>query len=175
MTRQGEQTDSSRLRWARQIPATRAGLPAIRHMIGEGKHTNVTLIFSVERYAEVVEAYLSGLEDLHQRGGDLHQGASVASFFVSRVDTKVDKLLAAKIEEASGPLEKRELAGLYGKAGIANSKMAYQRYHQLFAGPRGADVDRAGVPGRPVWRVADSGEKPPSFPRHAVRRGAHWP
>jgi transaldolase len=128
-----------------KIPATPAGLPAIRHMIGEGKHTNITLIFSVERYAEVVEAYLSGLEDLHQQGGDLHQVASVASFFVSRVDTKVDKLLAARIEAASSPLEKRELAGLYGKAGIANSKMAYQRYHELFSGPRWAALERHGA------------------------------
>ena len=75
-------------------------------MIGEGKHTNVTLIFSVDRYAEVVEAYLSGLEDLQNNGGDLHQVASVASFFVSRVDTKVDKLLAARIETVSTPLLK---------------------------------------------------------------------
>src|ERR1051326_2584498 len=128
-----------------KIPATPAGLPAIRHMIGEGKHTNVTLIFSVERYAEVVEAYLSGLEDLHQRGGDLHQVASVASFFVSRVDTKVDKLLAARIEATSSPHEKRELTRLYGKAGIANSKMAYQRYHELFSGPRWAELERHGA------------------------------
>jgi len=128
-----------------KIPATPAGLPAIRHMIAEGKHTNVTLIFSVERYAEVVEAYLSGLEDLHQRGGDLHQVASVASFFVSRVDTKVDKLLAARIEATSSPIEKRELSRLYGKAGIANSKMAHQRYHELFSGPRWAALDGYGA------------------------------
>jgi transaldolase len=92
-----------------KIPATRAGLPAIRHMIGLGKHTNVTLIFSVQRYAEVVEAYLSGLEDLQRNGGDLRQVSSVASFFVSRVDTKVDKLLTARIDASSGLGEKREL------------------------------------------------------------------
>jgi transaldolase len=128
-----------------KIPATRAGLPAIRHMIGEGKHTNVTLIFSVQRYAEVVEAYLSGLEDLQSNGGDLRQVSSVASFFVSRVDTKVDQLLAAMIEASSSPPQKRELELLYGKAGIANSKMAYARYHELFAGPRWQALEWAGA------------------------------
>src|SRR5438445_383715 len=116
LTRQGQSL------WLDNIPATRAGLPAIRHMIGLGKHTNVTLIFSVQRYEEVVEAYLSGLEDLQSNGGDLHQVSSVASFFVSRVDTKVDKLLAARIEARSIPREKHEMDMLYGKTGIANSK-----------------------------------------------------
>jgi transaldolase len=128
-----------------KIPATRAGLPAIRHMIGEGKHTNVTLIFSVARYFEVVEAYLSGLEDLQRRGGDLHQVASVASFFVSRLDTKVDKLLTLMIEAASSAHEKRELGELFGKAGIANSKIAYWRHLELFSGPRWQALERAGA------------------------------
>jgi transaldolase len=128
-----------------KIPATRAGLPAIRHMIGVGKHTNVTLIFSVQRYAEVVEAYLSGLEDLLSKGGDLHQVSSVASFFVSRLDTKVDKLLTARVDASSGLGEKRELEKLYGKAGIANSKMAYARYRELFSGPRWQALERAGA------------------------------
>jgi transaldolase len=128
-----------------KIPATRAGLPAIRQMIGVGKHTNVTLIFSVQRYADVVEAYLSGLEDLLSKGGDLHQVSSVASFFVSRLDTKVDKLLTARIDASSGLGEKRELEKLYGKAGIANSKMAYARYRELFSGPRWQALERAGA------------------------------
>jgi transaldolase len=128
-----------------KIPATPAGLPAIRHMIGEGKHTNVTLIFSVQRYEEVVEAYLSGLEDLHSKGGDLHQVSSVASFFVSRVDTKVDKLLAARIDARSSPWEKDDVEKLYGKAGIANSKIAYARYHALFSGPRWDALKQAGA------------------------------
>lgn len=128
-----------------KIPATRAGLPAIRHMIGEGKPTNVTLIFSVDRYTEVVEAYLSGLEDLQRHGGDLHHVASVASFFVSRVDTKVDKLLAARIEAASTPRKQRELRGLVGKAGIANSRIAYTRYQELFSGSRWQALEAAGA------------------------------
>jgi transaldolase len=99
----------------------------------------------VQRYAEVVEAYLSGLEDLLSIGGDLHQVSSVASFFVSRVDTKVDKLLTARIDASSGLGEKRELEKLYGKAGIANSKMAYARYRELFSGPRWQALERAGA------------------------------
>jgi transaldolase len=128
-----------------KIPATPAGIPAIQHMIAQGKHTNVTLIFSVDRYAQVVEAYLSGLEDFLSRGGDARQVASVASFFVSRVDTKVDRLLTAWVERAASPQAKRELAWLYGKAGIANSKLAYQRYRELFSGPRWEALERAGA------------------------------
>jgi transaldolase len=128
-----------------KIPATRAGLPAIRHMIAAGKHTNVTLIFSVDRYADVVEAYLSGLEELHNNGGDVRQVASVASFFVSRVNTKIDRLLTAAIDAATSQQAKQEQAGLYGKAGIANSKLAYQRYHELFSGPRWEALERAGA------------------------------
>ncbi|MDQ3810694.1 MAG: transaldolase [Chloroflexota bacterium] len=128
-----------------KIPATPAGIPAIQHMIAHGKHTNITLIFSVGRYAEVVEAYLSGLEDLLSHGGDVRQVASVASFFVSRVDTKIDKLLTAQIEAAASEKTKGELAGLYGKAGIANSKLAYQRYRELFSGPRWEALERAGA------------------------------
>jgi len=128
-----------------KIPATPAGIPAIRHMIAEGKHTNITLIFSVHRYEQVVEAYLSGLEDLQSKGGDLQQVSSVASFFVSRVDTKVDKLLAARIKASTSARQKRALEGLYGKAGIANSRMAYERYTELFSGPRWQALERAGA------------------------------
>src|SRR5690348_1908841 len=86
-----------------KIPATKEGLPAIADQISKGHNINVTLIFSVDRYAEVVEAFISGLEKLHRRGGDVSKVASVASFFVSRVDTKVDKMLAEKIAAASEP------------------------------------------------------------------------
>src|SRR6202140_5812176 len=86
-----------------KIPATRPGVPAIRDQISKGHNINVTLIFSVKRYAEVVEAYLSGLEELQRKGGDLSKVASVASFFVSRVDTKVDKIISGKIEKTPEP------------------------------------------------------------------------
>src|SRR5207302_7915137 len=118
-----------------KIPATKEGLPAIFDQISKGHNINITLIFAVERYDEVVEAYLSGLEKLHKDGGDLSKVASVASFFVSRVDTKVDKTLAEKINATTEPRQKETLERLYGKAAIANSKMAYEHYKKHFAGP----------------------------------------
>src|SRR5437764_14334044 len=102
-----------------KIPATAAGLPAIENQISKGNNINITLIFAVERYDEVVEAYLSGLEKLHKDGGDLSKVASVASFFVSRVDTKVDKNLAEKINATADPRRKETLERPYGKAAIA--------------------------------------------------------
>ena len=103
-----------------KIPATKPGLPAIRQMIGSGVNINITLIFSVDRYAEVVDAYFSGLEDLLEKDcGDLSKVHSVASFFVSRVDTKVDKLIEAKIAATADGKEKKRIARLLGKAGIA--------------------------------------------------------
>ena len=128
-----------------KIPATKAGLPAIRQMIGEGVNINVTLIFAIERYDQVVDAYLSGLEDLQKRGGNLNRVASVASFFVSRVDSKVDKLLEERIQAANDPAERRRLTALLGKAAIANSKTAYQHFQQLHAGPRWKALLKAGA------------------------------
>ncbi|HEY4027571.1 MAG TPA: bifunctional transaldolase/phosoglucose isomerase [Candidatus Dormibacteraeota bacterium] len=146
-----------------KIPGTREGLPAIRTMIGEGVNINVTLIFSTERYDEVVEAFLSGLEDLRRAGGDLRKVASVASFFVSRVDTKVDKLLEAKIAEAVAPAEKERLRGLLGKAGIANSKMAYEHWKQLHGGSRWELLKADGArPQRCLW--ASTSTKDPRYP-----------
>ena len=109
-----------------KIPATEPGLAAIEEMIARGRPINVTLIFSLQRYVEVVEAYLRGLERLVESGGDPTRVASVASFFVSRVDTEADK----RLEEAGAPDE------LQGKLAVANAKLAYQRYKELFAGSR---------------------------------------
>jgi transaldolase len=109
-----------------KIPATKAGLPAIEEMIARGRNTNVTLIFSLERYAAVVEAYLGGLERLIEAGGEPDRVASVASFFVSRVDTEADK----RLDEARAPDD------LKGKLAVANAKLAYQRYKELFSGDR---------------------------------------
>src|SRR2546427_10373536 len=127
-----------------KIPATKEGLPAIRDQISKGHNINVTLIFSVERYAEVVEAYLAGLETLHGKGGDLSKVASVASFFVSRVDTKVDKILAEKVSSAPDPRERQALERVYGKGAIANSEDAYERLGRLFSGPGWGTVKEAG-------------------------------
>jgi transaldolase len=109
-----------------KIPATNAGLPAIEAMIASGKSINVTLIFSLERYAEVAEAYIRGLERLVEAGGDAGGVASVASFFVSRVDTEADR----RLDELGGHDD------LKGKLAIANAKLAYQRYKEIFAGER---------------------------------------
>jgi transaldolase len=109
-----------------KIPATKAGLPAIEEMIASGRNINVTLTFSLERYSEVVEAYVRGIERLVESGGDPSKVASVASFFVSRVDTETDK----RLDEIGGHDE------LKGKLAVANAKLAYQRYKQIFSGPR---------------------------------------
>jgi transaldolase len=109
-----------------KIPATEAGLPAIEEMIARGRSINVTLIFSLERYAAVAEAYIRGLERLVESGGDPRTVTSVASFFVSRVDTEADKRL-----DAIGGHDE-----LKGKLGIANAKLAYRRYKQIFSGAR---------------------------------------
>jgi len=146
-----------------KIPATKEGVPAIRDQIAKGHNINVTLIFSVDRYAEVVEAYLSGLEALAAKGRDLRKVASVASFFVSRVDTKVDKILLEKIQQATDPARKRALERLLGKAAIANSKLAYERYQQLFSGPRWEKLKKAGArPQRCLW--ASTSTKDPRYP-----------
>lgn len=146
-----------------KIPGTKEGLPAIRQMLGEGVNINVTLIFSTERYDEVVEAFMSGLEDRRQGGGDLSKLASVASFFVSRVDTKVDKLLDARTEASKDAEEKRRLQGLLGRAAIANSKMAYEHWKQLHSGHRWKALRDAGArPQRCLW--ASTSTKDPRYP-----------
>ena len=126
-----------------KIPATPAGLPAIQAMVAEGANINVTLIFGVERYVKVVEAFLAGLEQRAARG-DLGNVHSVASFFVSRVDTKVDAELEAKMPDAD-PDKRRELQGLLGKAAIANSKLAYELFTQLHSGARWDRLRSAGA------------------------------
>jgi transaldolase / glucose-6-phosphate isomerase len=146
-----------------KIPATKEGIPAIHDQVSKGHNINITLIFSVDRYGEVVEAYLSGLEKYHKAGGDLRKVASVASFFVSRVDTKVDKILSEKIALSTDPAQKRALERLYGKAAIANSKMAYERFQQLFSGPRWEKLRKAGAQTqRCLW--ASTSTKDPRYP-----------
>src|SRR5437660_4986235 len=146
-----------------KIPATKEGIPAIYDQISKGHNINITLIFSVDRYGEVMEAYLSGLEKLRKQGGELRTVASVASFFVSRVDTKVDKILAQKIELSTDPAQKRALERLYGKAAIANSKIAYERFRQTFSGPRWDKLKKAGAQlQRPLW--ASTSTKDPRYP-----------
>src|SRR5215468_6249903 len=119
-----------------KIPATKPGLPAIRAMIAEGININITLLFSQQVYADVAEAYISGLEAFAKKGGDPHKVASVASFFVSRIDTLVDDELDKKIAAATDPAQKARLQGLKGKVAIANAKLAYQLSKKIYADER---------------------------------------
>jgi transaldolase/glucose-6-phosphate isomerase len=119
-----------------KVPATKAGLPAIRQLIGEGINVNITLLFSQHVYEEVVEAYLAGLEHLTAQGGDVGKIASVASVFVSRIDVAVDKLIEEQLGRTDHLGKSQPLTGLRGKVAIANAKLAYQRYKKLFCGAR---------------------------------------
>jgi transaldolase len=135
-----------------KIPATEPGLPAIEEMIARGRPINVTLIFSLERYTEVAEAYIRGLERLVEGGGDPSHVASVASFFVSRVDTETDKRL-----DAIGGHDE-----LKGKLAIANAKLAYQRYKEIFSGERWeALATKGATPQRCLW--ASTSTKNPEY------------
>ncbi|MEU5364412.1 transaldolase [Streptomyces sp. NPDC005925] len=137
-----------------KIPATRAGLPAITEVIGHGISVNVTLIFSLERYREVMDAFLSGLEKARERGLDLSQIHSVASFFVSRVDTEIDKRLDA--------LGTDEAKALRGKAAVANARLAYEAYEGVFSSERWSVLENAGANRqRPLW--ASTGVKDPAY------------
>ncbi|GAA5163286.1 transaldolase [Ornithinimicrobium tianjinense] len=138
-----------------KIPATVEGLPAISQTIAEGISVNVTLIFSLDRYRGVMNAYLTGLEQARERGVDLSTIHSVASFFVSRVDSEIDKRL-----EAIGT---EEALALRGKAGIANARLAYQAFEEVFSTPRWENLadDGAHVQ-RPLW--ASTGVKNPDYP-----------
>src|SRR5664280_3614836 len=141
-----------------KVPATPQGLPAIRHLIGEGISINITLLFSQKVYVKVAEAYLDGLEKYVASGGDPSHVASVASFFVSRIDSAVDKQLDEKIAKANDPTEKERLSALKGKVAIANAKLAYQDYKRLFSGARWDRLAAKGAkPQRLLW--ASTGTK----------------
>jgi transaldolase/glucose-6-phosphate isomerase len=141
-----------------KVPATPEGLPAIEHLIGEGININITLLFSQKVYIEVAKAYIAGLEKLVASGGDPSHVASVASFFVSRIDSAVDKQLDEKIARANDPHEKERLAALKGKVAIANAKLAYLEYKQLFSGSRWEKLAAKGAkPQRLLW--ASTGTK----------------
>ncbi|MGX1567685.1 transaldolase, partial [Streptomyces sp. NPDC055509] len=137
-----------------KIPATKAGLPGITETIGTGISVNVTLIFSLERYREVMDAYLTGLEKAKAKGLDLSKIHSVASFFVSRVDTEIDK----RIDALGTP----EAKALRGKAAIANARLAYQAYEEVFSSDRWSALERAGAnKQRPLW--ASTGVKDKAY------------
>jgi len=137
-----------------KIPATEAGLPAITQSLAEGISVNVTLIFSLQRYGEVIDAFMAGLEAAAAAGRDLSKIASVASFFVSRVDTEVDE----RLDKIGTP----EAEALRGKAALANARLAYELYEQRFAAPRWSELSARGARvQRPLW--ASTSVKDPSF------------
>ena len=137
-----------------KIPATQAGLPAITAVIAEGISVNVTLIFSVERHKAVIDAYLAGLEKAKEAGHDLSKIHSVASFFVSRVDSEID----ARLEKIGS----QEALDLRGKAGVANARLAYAAYEELFGGERFAALKADGARAqRPLW--ASTGVNNPDY------------
>ena len=133
-----------------KVPATEAGVPAIRQLIADGLNINVTLIFALERYAQVKDAYLSGLENRVATGKEIGHIASVASFFVSRVDTNVDNRLDRVIHET--PRQADAARGLQGKIAVANAKLAYRQFQQVFSGSRWEQLAAAGAQlQRPLW------------------------
>ncbi len=135
-----------------KVPATPEGIPAIRDLTADGININVTLLFAQGAYEDVANAYIDGLEKFAASGGDIGRVASVASFFISRIDAAVDKLLDEKIAAANDPDEKAALEGLKGKVAIANAKLAYQRYKRLFAGDRWKKLaDKGAHPQRLLW------------------------
>lgn len=144
-----------------KVPATQAGIPAIRALIAAGININVTLIFSLDRYAAVKEAYIDGLEDRVARDEPVDQIASVASFFVSRVDSNIDAQLAKLA--ADDPANAAQYQALQGKIAVANAKLAYAQFEDVFSGPRWDAMTAKGARvQRPLW--ASTSTKNPNFP-----------
>ena len=144
------------------MPGTKPGIPAIRQLLAEGLNINITLLFSQHVYEEVVEAYLAALEDRAAGGKPLDRIASVASFFVSRIDTAVDKLLDEAAARAANEAERTSLRSLRGKVAIANAKLAYRRWQQRFSGPRWERLKKHGArPQQLLW--ASTGTKNPAY------------
>jgi transaldolase len=144
-----------------KVPATPAGIPAIERLIGEGININITMMFSMGHYIQVAEAYLRGLEILEQAGKPLTV-ASVASFFVSRVDTLVDKLLEERLTQATASSGREEIESLQGKTAIANSRLVYQKFKEIFGGSRFFALKQKGARvQRPLW--ASTSTKNPHY------------
>ncbi len=147
-----------------KVPATQAGLPAITQLISEGTNINVTLLFAVEMYEAVAEAYIAGLEQLSASGGALNKVSSVASFFVSRLDSLVDEQLSMALISAQNTAQESQVEPLLGKAAIANAKIAYAVYQDLVASPRWQRLAEQGAsPQRLLW--ASTSTKNPDYPK----------
>ncbi len=143
-----------------KVPGTAAGLPAIQQLIGEGININVTLLFAQEVYVKVAEAYVAGLEALAARGGDLKKMAGVASFFISRIDTLIDGKLNDKLKGTSDANQQALYKSLLGKVAIANGKLTYQKYQQIFSGPRWEKLAAKGAQTQRVLWASTSTKNP---------------
>jgi len=139
-----------------KIPSTKEGFPVVKALISKGINVNVTLIFSVEQYVNTAKAYVEGLTELKKSGGDVKRVASVASVFVSRIDSLIDKLLDEKLKEKSDP----ELESLKGKAAVANSKLIYQEYLNIFSSPDWKELAKAGAGVQRVLWASTSTKNP---------------
>src|SRR5207248_8524911 len=119
-----------------KVPGTAEGIPAFRQLISEGINVNVTLLFAQELYVQVAEAYIAGLEQFNARGGDVSRMASVASFFISRIDSAVDSIISARLKSSKDQREQEQLKAVQGKVAIANGKQTYQKYQTIFSSDR---------------------------------------
>jgi transaldolase / glucose-6-phosphate isomerase len=143
-----------------KVPGTAEGLPAIRTLIGEGININVTLLFAQEVYEKVADAYIAGLEDLAARGGNLKKLASVASFFISRIDSLIDSLLNDKLKAMTDASQQALLKSVLGKVAIANGKLTYQAYQRIFSGPRWQALAAKGAQTQRVLWASTSTKNP---------------
>jgi transaldolase/glucose-6-phosphate isomerase len=143
-----------------KVPGTVEGLPAIRQLIGEGININITLLFAQDVYEQVAAAYVAGLEDLAARGGNLKKMASVASFFISRIDTLIDSMLGDKLKATSDANQQALLKSLLGKVAIANGKLTYKSYQQIFSGSRWQALAAKGAQTQRVLWASTSTKNP---------------
>jgi transaldolase len=143
-----------------KVPGTKEGIPAFQQLISEGININVTLLFSQEVYQQVAEAYIAGLEQFAAGGGDVSKMASVASFFISRIDSSVDSIAEARLKTSKDSREQEQLKGILGKVAIANGKLAYQRYEKIFATDRWKKLAAEGAKTQRVLWASTSTKNP---------------
>ena len=143
-----------------KVPGTAEGIPAFQQLISEGINVNVTLLFSQEVYERVAAAYIAGLEQLAARGGDVNKIASVASFFISRIDSSIDSIVEARLKKSKDPREQEQLKSLLGKVAVANGKQTYQRYLRIVSGKRWKALAAKGAQTQRVLWASTSTKNP---------------
>jgi len=143
-----------------KVPGTAEGLPAFQQLTGEGININVTLLFSQQVYEQIAEAYIAGLEQLAARGGDVSKIASVASFFISRIDSSIDKIVEGRLKTSKDPREQEQLKSISGKVAIANGKLAYQSYLKIFGADRWKNLAAKGARTQRVLWASTSTKNP---------------